>query len=83
MFDGAEFPKSLDEELFDLWLEKGRQSKLSYNFLLIIWDEFDSEYQPVYVENREELYGYANHKISTGRERFVAAYDLYSKSKIM
>ena len=82
MFDGADFPKSLDEELFDSWLENGRQSKLRYSYLLIIWDELESEYQPVYVESRDELNNYAKH-IAPGRESFVAAYDLYSESRII
>ena len=82
MFDGADFPKSLDEELFDYWLENGRQSKLNYSYLLIIWDELDSEYQPVYVESRDELNSYAKDRIVTGRESLVAAYDLYSESRI-
>ena len=83
MFDGADFPKSLDEELFDSWLENGRQSKLSYSYLLIIWDELDLKYQPVYVENRDELNDYAKDRIVTGRESLVAAYDLYSESRII
>ena len=83
MFDGSDFPKSLDEELFDSWLENGRQSKLSYSYLLIIWDELESEYQPVYVESRDELNNYAKHTISIGRESLVAAYDLYSESRII
>ncbi len=82
MFDGTDFPKSLDEELFDAWLENGRQSKLSYSYLLIIWDELDAEYQAVYVESRDALNDYAKKKIATGRELFVAAYDLYSESRV-
>ncbi len=83
MFDGSDFPKSLDEDLFDAWLANGRESKLSYNYLLIIWDELESGYQPVYVESRGEISDYAKHKISTGREKLVAAYDLYSESRII
>ncbi|WP_017731895.1 hypothetical protein [Nafulsella turpanensis] len=80
MFDGAGFPKPLDEELFDTWLENGRQSKLNSSYLLIIWNELDAEYQPVYVENRTELDDFP---ISSGRESLVAAYDLYSESRII
>lgn len=83
MFEGADFPKSLDEEVFDSWLENGRQSKLSYNYLLIIWDELESDYQPVYVEDRNKLNDYVEHRISTGRESLVAAYDLYSESRVI
>jgi hypothetical protein len=31
MFEGSDFPKSLDEETFNGWLENGRQSKIGYN----------------------------------------------------
>ena len=83
MFDGADFPKSLDEELFDSWLENGRQSKLSYSYMLIIWDELDAEYQAVYVESRDDLNDYAKHRLVSGRESLVAAYDIYSESRII
>lgn len=82
MFDGSDFPKSLDEEVFDEWLENGRESKISYSILLIVWDEFESNYVPVYTENREELEKYERYQTSTGRESLVAAYDLYSESRI-
>jgi hypothetical protein len=79
MFDGPGFAKSLDEEVFNLWLEKGRLSKIGYHFLLIIWDEYESEYQPVYVEHRDEIETYK----TSGRERLIAVYDLYSESRII
>ena len=82
MFEGSDFPKSLDEETFNLWLENGRQSKIGYNYLLIVWDEYESEYRATYVEDREEIGSYENYKESTGRESLVAAYDLYSESRI-
>jgi hypothetical protein len=81
MFEGLDFPKSLDEEVFNTWLENGRQSKIGYKYLLIVWDQYDSVYQPVYVEQREEISAY--NKDSFGRERLVAAYDLYSESRIL
>ena len=83
MFDGPDFPKSLDEDVFESWLEEGRQSKLSYSHLLIVWDELESEYQPVYVEGREQLDGYAERKTAAGHESLVAAYDLYSEARIV
>ncbi|MBL6448609.1 hypothetical protein JMN32_20020 [Fulvivirga sp. 29W222] len=83
MFDGLDYPKSLDEELFNTWLENGRQSKLSYHYLLIIWDDFESDYQPVYLENRDQLDDYAKHKVLNSRESLVAAYDLYSESRVV
>lgn len=80
MFDGPGFPKSLDEETFNLWLEKGRTSKLRYHYLLVVWDEFESAYQPVYVEGRDEIETY---KTSRSREQLIAVYDLYSESRLL
>ena len=81
MFDGPDFPKSLDEELFTHWLEKGRLSKAGYKYLLIIWSEYESAYQPTYAEHRDEISQYDKGPIS--QERLVAVYDLYSESRLI
>ncbi|MBL0745555.1 hypothetical protein [Chryseolinea lacunae] len=83
MFNGPDFPKSLDEEVFNLWLDNGRQSKIRYTYLLIVWDEYEAAYRPVYAERREEIGEYEIYKTSIGRESLVAAYDLYSESRIV
>jgi hypothetical protein len=83
MFDGLNFPKPLDEELFDSWLEKGRESHRRYRYLLVIWDELESEYKPVYKETREELEESKNTLKRAGNETLVAAYDLYSESRVV
>ncbi len=83
MFEGSEFPKSLNETVFNEWLENGRQSKIGYHYLLVIWDDYEAEYRAVYVERREEIGQYENHQSSVGRESLVAAYDLYSESRIL
>lgn len=83
MFDNSNFPQSLDEEIFEAWLESGRQSKVGYNYLLIIWDEADAKYLPVYVEHRDQIDGYEKFKEATGRESLVAAYDLYSEGRVV
>jgi hypothetical protein len=80
MFESPDYPKSLDEEVFNLWLENGRQAKVGYSYLLVLWDEYESAYQPAYVAHREEIKTY---KTSRSRERFIAAYDLYSESRIV
>lgn len=80
MFDGPDFPKSLDEEVFNSWLENGRQSKIRYNYLLVIWNEYESAYQPVYAEQRDEINQYRDTAIG---ERLIATYDLYSESRIV
>jgi hypothetical protein len=83
MFEGPGFPKSLDEEVFNLWLENGRQSKIGYNYLLVVWDGYESAYRPMYVAHRDEIGEYETYETSTGRESLVAAYDLYSESRII
>ena len=82
MFDGPDFPQSLDENVFNLWLERGRQNKIGHKYLLIIWDSYQSVYQPSYAEHRHEIAQYEKYKTSTGREGLVAAYDLYSESRV-
>jgi hypothetical protein len=83
MFDGPGFPKSLEESVFDGWLENGRQSKAGYHYLLIIWDSYEAAYHPVYAERREEINQYEKLESSLGREGLVAAYDLYSESRVL
>lgn len=83
MFDGPNFPKSLDEEVFNLWLENGRLNKIGYKYLLIVWDEYDALYRPVYVQSRDEIGEYESYKSSTRGESLIAAYDLYSESRIV
>lgn len=80
MFEGPDFLKPLNEEVFNQWLENGRLSLLGYHYLLIVWDEYDAAYQPVYVGRRNEIDRYRE---SRSRERLIAAYDLYSESRII
>jgi len=80
MFEGRDYPKALEEEVFNQWLEKGRLSRIGYNYLVIVWDDYEGAYQPAYVARRDEI---AQYKMSSSRERFVAAYDLYSESRIV
>lgn len=80
MFEGPNHPKSLAEETLNVWLENGRSSKLGYHYLLVIWDEYEMDYRPAYVSQRDELEGYQK---SNSRERLIAVYDVYSESKIL
>lgn len=80
MFEGPDLPKPLDEEVFNQWLENGRLSKVGHNYLVIVWDDYESAYQPIYVMERDEIRMYES---SQSRERFIAAYDLYSESRVM
>ncbi|TDQ19557.1 hypothetical protein DFQ04_1380 [Algoriphagus boseongensis] len=82
MFDSSDYPKSLKESQFEDWLETGRASKLSYAYLAIIWDELEGNYFPAFVENREDLEGYGRYGQSFERQTLVAAYDLYSESRV-
>lgn len=82
MFDGPGFPQSLDELLFETWLEEGRMSKIGYYYLLVVWDEFEEKYLPVYIEERDKIQEYQLYGESVGQESLVAVYDLYSESRI-
>lgn len=82
MFEGLRFPKSLDEAVFDAWMEWGRASPISYCYLLILWDELDEKYVPAFVETRAEIEGYERYGQSTAQQLLVAAYDLYSESRV-
>ena len=82
MFDSKDFPAILNDELFAQWLEDGRLSKISYSHMLVIWDELDSAYKPVYAESRDEIDKFEMYGESTRHEALVAAYDLYSESRI-
>ncbi|TXE07602.1 hypothetical protein [Algoriphagus aquimarinus] len=82
MFEGPDYPKSITEDLFEFWLEDGRASKISYHFLLIVWNVYDEKYNPVYVETREEIGNYELYPNAKGSEALIAVYDLYSESRI-
>jgi hypothetical protein len=82
MFDNSDFPKSLDESLFETWLEEGRMRKIGYKYMIIVWDVFETKYFPVYTETREKFADYEMYGSSNGSESLVAIYDLYSHSKI-
>lgn len=82
MFDGSDYPKSLKEQLFDNWLETGRLQKIPYNYLLVVWDDWDQKYFPAYVENRSEINSFEAYGQATGREALIAVYDLFSGSRI-
>jgi hypothetical protein len=82
MFDSSGFPKPLEEEIFYSWLEKGRSSRLSFKFLLVVWNEFESEYQGVFAEDRDKIREYKAHGLTNGAESLIAVYDLYSESRI-
>ena len=82
MFNSSEYPKPLDESRFNAWLEQGRASRIPFAYLLIIWDELEQEYQPVYVEKRVDLMSNEKYGTSPAQQLLVAAYDLYSESRV-
>ncbi len=82
MFNSSEYPKPLEESLFNTWLEQGRASRIPYAYLLIIWDELEGEYLPVYVEKRADLMSYEKYGTSPAQQLLVAAYDLFSESRV-
>ncbi len=79
MFESTD-RKALDESVFDSWLEKGRDSRLGYHYLLILWSEMEEEYKPVFAASRSEV---ETHDTNTNSyEILVAVYDLYSESRV-
>ncbi|UCS92566.1 hypothetical protein KZP23_18000 [Echinicola marina] len=82
MFDSSDYPQSLNEALFESWLEEGRSKKISYNYLLIIWNAFEEKYLPVYVEDRSEFNSFEFYPNNSREEGLIAVYDLYSGSRV-
>lgn len=80
MFENHNYPKSLDEESFESWLEKGRKSNLGYNYLLVVWNMQEEDFKPVYLDQRDKIEDY-NTNIDS-QEVLIAAYDIYSESRI-
>lgn len=81
MFENLNFGSGLSEDRFDEWLESGRQSKIRFHYIVILWDEIERDYRPVYIIERAELEKYKDYR-GVG-EALVAVYDLYTESKIM
>jgi len=82
MFDSQEYPASLSENRFEQWLEEGRESKMSYEYLLIVWDELDGKYRPEYVQKRSQIAQYPRWGNASGHASVIAVYDLYSEARI-
>jgi hypothetical protein len=83
MFDSPDYPQALEESLFEEWLEKGRSSKIPYAFLLIVWDELENKYLPVFTEDRKDIKQFARYGYSPENQLLVAAYDLYSETRVL
>lgn len=84
MFEGPEYRKPLDEDRFDQWLENGRESKMNYEFMLVIWDDVEQDYLPEYAESRQEISakGIGFYGKTNGLTSIVAIYNLFSEAKI-
>ncbi|EON76754.1 hypothetical protein ADIS_2765 [Lunatimonas lonarensis] len=83
MFDSQDYPHPLNESLFAKWLEQGRSSPIPYTYLLVIWDELDRRYLPIYTQSRSEMTKFPRFGVAMDQRSMVAAYDLYSESRIM
>lgn len=83
MFEGPSYPDALDESIFEEWLVKGRLSKAPFAYMLVIWDELDQRYMPVYVEQRSEIQNFARYGQAPDHRLLVAAYDLYSETRVV
>lgn len=82
MFESPEYPKSLDEILFEQWLEEGRESKMRYEYMLVVWDELEADYHPEYVEKRYLIYKHPFWGQPSGHSSIIAVYDLFSEARI-
>ncbi|MBO6494387.1 MAG: hypothetical protein JJ978_02385 [Roseivirga sp.] len=82
MFDSKEYPKSLSEDLFETWLEAGRESKMSYEYMLVVWDDLEADYHPEYVEDRSQIAKYPLWGEAGGHSSTIAVYDLFSEARI-
>lgn len=82
MFDSREYPKPLDEEKFELWLEQGRESRMSYEYMLIVWDDLEEDYHPEYIEGRNQINKYPFWGEAGSHSATIAVYDLYSEARI-
>lgn len=82
MFENLKFPIPLEESRFDEWLVQGRASKIRYNYMVVLWDDSEKDYRPVYLVERADLERYVNDTNNVSSVP-VAGYDIYSESKIM
>ncbi|HEY9116428.1 MAG TPA: hypothetical protein VIN11_01310 [Roseivirga sp.] len=82
MFESPEYPKALDEKIFEQWLEDGRESKMRYEYMLVLWDELDQKYCPEYINERSQFNSYPIWGTGVGHQYLIAIYDLFSESRI-
>ncbi|SNT26796.1 hypothetical protein SAMN05421640_3056 [Ekhidna lutea] len=82
MFENLNFDEPLDENRFDQWFDEGRESKIRFEYLVVLWDEMEKDYRPVFLAERAKLKKYVDDPANVG-DVFVAAYDLYTESKVM
>ncbi len=80
MFETQNFKNTLEEDIFDTWLQKGRESRMGYQYMLIVWLVMEEEYKPIYLVNKKDIDQVVD--VSNITEVPVAAYDLYSESKV-
>lgn len=83
MFEGPNYPQPLDESILDEWMEKGRASKIPFAYIIIIWDELETAYLPVFVEKHSEIQKYPRYGQAPDHQLLVAAYDLYSETRVV
>jgi hypothetical protein len=82
MFDSREYPKGLSEDTFEQWFEEGRESKMRYEYMLVVWDDLEGEYHAEFVENRTSIRKHPMWGESAGHSATIAVYDLYSEARI-
>lgn len=80
MFGSRGFGKELDETIFEEWLEKGRNQLVGYKIMAVSWETTDEEFQHNYFFDKEQLNDFVNENSTSV---FIAAYDLYSESRLL
>lgn len=82
MFESNDRPESLSEDQLNEWFEKGRAHKISYEYLLIVWDEYERIYSKVLAEDKKDLKSIQKQTQASPAEKIIAVYDLFSESRI-
>ncbi len=80
MFGSMGFGKELDETIFEEWLEKGRNQLVGYKIMAISWETIEEEFQHNYFFDKDQLNDFVHEQ---GTSVFIAAYDLYSESRLL
>ena len=83
MFEGPSYPNALDESVFEEWLKKWCLRKTPFAYLLVIWDKLDRTYITAYVAKQSEHQNFARYGQAPDHQPLVAAYGLFSETRVV